>query len=37
MDLNREKEEILKRVCPLKKNDDFETSSIIEDVNGTVQ
>ena len=36
MDLNREKEEILKRVCPLKKNDDFETSSIIEDVNGTI-
>ena len=36
MDLNREKDEILKRVCPLKKATDFETASIIENVNGTI-
>lgn len=36
MDLNREKENILKRVCPLKKNNELETSSIIENVNGTI-
>ena len=36
MDLNREKNEILKRVCPLKKATDFETTTIIENVNGTI-
>ena len=36
MDLNREKEEIMRRVCHLKKTNDIETGSIIETVNGTI-